>query len=258
MKMDNRRQQIVELLMEAGSVSLDELAQRFSVSKMTIHRDLDDLENAGMLRKVRGGAAIETSLQFESDYRYRERRDTEEKRQIALAAANLIEPGMTVLINDGTTAGFLAELLPERGPLTVITNNMAAITSLWNANGITLLALGGTYSRKFNGFFGLVTEESLARLRADVSFISAPAVSGTTCFHMDHEVVRTKRLMIACGGRSYLLADHQKFGRTALHHMANLSEFEAIITGAALASDISTSLSNAGIGIISAGQEGTP
>jgi DeoR/GlpR family transcriptional regulator of sugar metabolism len=257
MKLDDRRQQIVELLMEAGSVTLEELAQRFNVSKMTIHRDLDDLESAGMLRKVRGGASIETSIQFESDYRYRERRDAEEKRCIARAAADLIEPGMTVLINDGTTAGLLAELLPEKRPLTVITNNMAAIGALWNANGINLLALGGNYSRKFNGFFGLVTEESLMRLRADVSFISAPAVSGMACFHMDHEVVRTKRLMISCGARSYLLVDHQKFGRTALHHLANLTEFEAIITGAALERSISAPLVDAGIRLISVGEERT-
>jgi DeoR/GlpR family transcriptional regulator of sugar metabolism len=225
---------------------------------MTIHRDLDDLENAGMLRKVRGGASIETSLQFESDYRYRERRDADEKRHIARAAADLIEPGMTVLVNDGTTAGFLAELLPEKRPLTVITNNMAAIGTLWNAPGITLLALGGTYSRKFNGFFGLVTEESLMRLRADVAFISAPAVDGKACFHMDHDVVRTKRLMIACGGRSYLLVDHQKFGRTALHHLADLSDFEAVITGDVLERDISTALTDAGIRLISAQPEQTP
>lgn len=255
MKLENRRQEIVDLLMETGSVALDDLAQRFGVSKMTIHRDLDELESAGMLRKVRGGASIETSLQFESDYRYRERRDTDEKRGIARAAAELIEPGMTVLVNDGTTAGFLAELLPDKRPLTVITNNMAAIGTLWNASGINLLALGGAYSRKFNGFFGLVTEESLMRLRADVAFISAPAVSGAACFHMDHDVVRTKRLMIACGTRAYLLVDHQKFGRTALHHLADLSDFDAVITGASLAQDISAPLVDAGIRLISAQQE---
>lgn len=252
MKRNDRHQQIIEQLMAAGTVALDDLARHFGVSKMTIHRDLDDLETAGMLRKVRGGASIETSLQFESDYRTRESRDVAEKRRIAGAAADLIEPGMTVLINDGTTAGLLALLLPARAPLTVITNNMAAIEGLAGKSGITLLALGGTYSRKFNGFFGLVTEEALLGLRADIAFVSTPAVQGTTCYHMDHEVTRSKRLMILCGARVFLLAGHRKFGRTALHRLAGLADFEAVITGAVLPHDQAAPLNAAGIRVITA------
>ena len=63
MKLDDRRRDIVDLLVEEGTVSLDDLAARFAVSKMTIHRDLDDLEAEGLLRKVRGGATIEASGQ---------------------------------------------------------------------------------------------------------------------------------------------------------------------------------------------------
>ena len=66
------------------------------------------------------------------------------------------------------------------GPLTVITNNAAIIDALKGEAGITLIAFGGIYSAKFNGFFGVVTEEALARLRADIAFISTPAVQGLT------------------------------------------------------------------------------
>lgn len=250
MKLESRRQEIIDLLMETGSVSLEDLAARFGVSKMTIHRDLDELEAAGLLRKVRGGASIETSLQFESDYRFRERRETEAKRRIAQAAADLIEPGMTVLINDGTTAGILAELLVDKRPLSVISNNMAVIQRLLDVSGITLLALGGNYSRKFNGFFGIVTEEALMRLRADIAFISTPAIQGAACYHMDHEVVRSKRLMISAGSRAILMADHQKFGRTALHHLAPLADFEAVITDTPLPKDQAGPLADAGTRII--------
>lgn len=255
MKLEDRRQEIIDLLMEAGTVALDDLAMRFGVSKMTIHRDLDDLEAAGMLRKVRGGASIESNLQFESDYRYRERREPDEKRRIAATAAALIEPGMTVLINDGSTAGLLAERLVDMRLLTVITNNCAVFETLKDASGVTLLTLGGVYSKKFNGFFGIVTEESLSRLRADIAFVSTPAVNGTTCYHMDHDVVRAKRLMISAGSRAYLLVDHQKFGRTALHHLADLSAFAGVITGVPLPPHHATPLTDAGIPLILAQQE---
>lgn len=257
MKLEDRRQEIVELLMEAGSASLDELARRFGVSKMTIHRDLDELEAAGLLRKVRGGASIEASLRFESDYRFRARRGTDEKRRIAQAAADMVEPGMTVLVNDGTTAGMLAELLPAKRPLTVISNNMAVISALAGASGITLIALGGTYSPKFNGFFGLVAEESLSGLRADIAFLSTATVRGRVCYHMDHDAVRIKRLMIEAGARAVLMADHAKFGRAALHRLADLTAFDAVITSAPLPGDQSGPLVDAGINLIIAREEQT-
>ena len=85
----------MDVLMEAGTASVEDLSLRFGVSKMTVHRDLDDLEQAGLLRKVHGGASIQSSPQFESDFRYREKIATVEKRRIAEYAAGLVEPGQS-------------------------------------------------------------------------------------------------------------------------------------------------------------------
>lgn len=109
---------------------LDALAAHFSVSNMTIHRDLDDLEAAGILRKIRGGATIEAGTQFESDFRFREQQGSDAKGAMADAALALIEPGMTVIINDGSMAAVLGARLTERRPLTVVTNNAAVIDAL--------------------------------------------------------------------------------------------------------------------------------
>ncbi|MGO8536032.1 DeoR family transcriptional regulator, partial [Rhizobium ruizarguesonis] len=72
----------------------------FSTSRLTIHSDLDDLEQAGVLRKVRGGATIDAGTQFESDFRIRERQGSEAKLAMAETALELVEPGMTVMVND--------------------------------------------------------------------------------------------------------------------------------------------------------------
>ncbi|MDV7141133.1 DeoR/GlpR family DNA-binding transcription regulator [Tropicimonas sp. TH_r6] len=232
MKRDARRQEIMDMLVRDGSVVLEALAERFSVSKMTIHRDLDDLEQAGILRKMRGGATIEPGTQFESDFRFRERQGSEVKRRIARAALELVEPGSTVIVNDGSMAAVLGAMLVEARPITVITNNFAVMEALRNERGVTLIGLGGTYSPKYNGFFGLVTEESLFRLRADIAFISAPAVSKTTSYHMDDTVVRAKQAMMKVSERKCLLVGHQRFGHSALHAMADLRDFDAIVTDA--------------------------
>lgn len=223
----------MDLLVRDGAVSLDALAVHFSVSNMTIHRDLDDLEAAGILRKIRGGATIEAGTQFESDFRFREQQGSDAKGAMADAALALIEPGMTVIINDGSMAAVLGARLTERRPLTVVTNNAAVIDALKFENGMTLVALGGTYSAKFNGFFGLVTEAALNVLKADLAFVSTPAVSGTEVFHMDADVVRTKRAMMAAATKTCLLVNQSRFGHTALHKLADLSAFDSIITNSA-------------------------
>src|SRR6056297_2380058 len=102
MKRSDRQQAITDLLVAEGEVDLDDLAARFGVSRMTIHRDLDDLESAGVLRKIRGGATIRAGTQFESDFRIRERQDSGAKAAMAEAALDLVEPGMTVMVNDGS------------------------------------------------------------------------------------------------------------------------------------------------------------
>lgn len=235
------------MLVQEGSVGLESLAAHFGVSRMTIHRDLDDLEQAGVLRKVRGGATIEPGTQFESDFRFRERQGGEAKQLMARAALSLVEPGSTVIVNDGSMAAVLGAMLVEKRPLTVITNNFAVIEALRGERGISLIALGGSYSPKYNGFFGILTEESLARLRADIAFISSPAVSGLVSFHMDDAVVRAKRAMMRAAGRSFLLVGHQRFGHSALHVMADLGEFDAIVTDADPGGDSLADLREAGL-----------
>jgi DeoR/GlpR family transcriptional regulator of sugar metabolism len=230
MKRDDRQAAIMDLLVEQGSVELEDLAQRFAVSKMTIHRDLDELEQAGVLRKIRGGATTEAGTQFESDFRFRERRSGAAKERMCDAALALVEPGMTVMINDGSTAAVLGRRLVEKRPLTVITNNAAVIDALRDESGITLITLGGTYSAKFNAYFGVVTEGSLAQLRADIAFISVPAVAGMEAFHMDDEVVRAKRAMQHAARQNVLLVNHARFDRTALHKLCDLTDYAAIIT----------------------------
>ncbi|QRM56037.1 DeoR/GlpR family DNA-binding transcription regulator [Sinorhizobium sp. BG8] len=255
MRPEDRRQKIMDILLEAGSASIEDLANSFAVSKMTVHRDLDDLEQAGLLRKVHGGASIESSPQFESDFRYRERMAAAEKRAIARHAVSLIEPGQIIILDDSSTAGAMASLLTEVRPLTVITNNLSAITALSGVAGIQLIALGGAYSKKFNGFFGIVTDEALKSLRADIAFLSSSAIEGTQAFHQDQEVIQIKRQMIRSARRSYLLADHDKFSRQALHFLADLDLFEAVLTGGKITPEASAALADGDVKLISTHSE---
>lgn len=255
MKVEERRRAIMDFLMDAGLASVEDIADLFSVSKMTIHRDLTLLENDGLLRKVHGGATIQSSSLFESDYLYRKRLVTEEKRSIARAAAAKVEPNQAIILDDGSTIALMNEFLFERRPLTIITNNAAIIQEMIGVKGINLICPGGQYSKRFHGYFGLITEQALQSLRGDQVFISSSSINESTVFHQDQEILKTKRAIIASGDTRYLLADHTKFDRTALHVLTRLSEFDCIITGGRISDTARKWVEDEGVNLEFAGTE---
>ena len=120
MKREERQQLIVNLLVENKTVDLDDLADRFTVSKMTIHRDLDDLEQAGVLRKVRGGATIDAGTQFESDFRIRERQGSEAKLAMAETALELANAEVAFKLRSGINGRAAANLAQDARLLEIV------------------------------------------------------------------------------------------------------------------------------------------
>jgi DeoR/GlpR family transcriptional regulator of sugar metabolism len=220
---------ITQYILKNGTLQVDELAERLAVSRMTIHRDLDELQRQGVLRKVRNGATATPSSLFESDVRFRLAQQTLEKEAIARAALAHIGPGQAILLDEATTLLPLARRLPELAPLTVITNFLPILNELRRSKDIHLICLGGEYLPRFDTFTGRLCETGLAALHADIYFTSTTAVSNGIAYHPEQQIVSTKRAMMARSSRRYLLLDHTKFGKTALHQVARLSEFEAVI-----------------------------
>jgi DeoR/GlpR family transcriptional regulator of sugar metabolism len=210
-------------------VAVKDLARLFDVSVMTIHRDLDDLEGQGMLRKVRGGATPPPSSIFESNARYRITVARVEKQALAKFALTLIEPGHAVILDDSTTVLTLARLLPAVTPLTVLTNSLAVLQELKSVKHLHLVVLGGDFLPRHNCFSGLVCEATIAAMRADVLFMSSMAISAGIVFQPDQELALVKRAMIAAAARRVLLVDHSKFGRIALHRVAALRDFDLVV-----------------------------
>jgi DeoR/GlpR family transcriptional regulator of sugar metabolism len=224
-----RHESIAEIVLREDFVSLKDLAARLDVSLMTIHRDLDELERQGVLRKVRGGATPQPSSLFESNVRYRLTQALPEKAALARAAVAMVEPGQSVMLDESTTGLMLARLLPECAPLTVITNSLIVVQELRSSSEIHLIVLGGDYWPRHDAFCGLACEAAAA-LRADLLFMSTTAISGGIAFQPDQDMAIAKRAMIAAAARRVLLVDHSKFGRVALHRLAPLSDFDLVIT----------------------------
>lgn len=229
---EGRQARIADIVLRTGSVVAIELAETFHVSPMTIHRDLDELQRRGVLRKSRGGATAQPSGTFESNVAFRAKANIEAKRAIAQHAAGLIEPGMSVLLDDSTTA---AQLLPYLGPLgalTVATNYLGALRELAHLREVQIVALGGHYDPQHDSFLGTPCVEMIRSMRFDIAFVSTSAVTGAYAFHQEDKIVSVKREMIAASERAHLLVDHSKLRRTALHRLLPLSGFTSVVVDA--------------------------
>lgn len=228
-----RQQAITEAVMAEGAVRIEHLAERFDISVMTVHRDLDELESRGLLRKTRGLAtAMSTSLVESSDV-YRSNRQTGEKEALALAALEFVEPGQAVMLDDSTTTFHLVPHLRSRRPLTVITNTLTIMDQLRAASGITLLGLGGQYFNWCSAFMGGITTAAIEALRADLFIMSTAAITDDVAFHQALETNDLKRAMFESSSRRILVVDHTKFEKRALHALMPLTAFDAVIVDSA-------------------------
>lgn len=226
---EQRLDALSEYVMSEGSVRIEDLPARFDVSLMTVHRDIDLLARKGILRKTRGVVSAISSSLYEASTAYRSRLMHVEKRSIAARALELIEPGQSIILDDSTTGMYLANELSGKCPLTVITNFVPVMDELRHVPDLTLLSLGGQYFSWCSAFMGSVTIRALQNLRADVLFMSAPAVSETMTFHQHHEAVQVKEAAFASAQHRVLYVDHTKFASRALHSMIPMREFDVVI-----------------------------
>lgn len=226
-----RQATIAEQVLADGSATAAELAERFGVSLMTIHRDLDELERQGVVRKFRGGVTAQPSGVFESNVQYRLKTMRAEKAAVAEHALKLIEPGMAVMLDDSTTALEVARRLRhgEITPLTVVTNFLEALNLLADRRGIHLIALGGDYDPLHSSFLGVSCVEAVRSLRVDICFASTSAVHGGHAYHQEQHIVSVKRAMLDSAARNVLLIDHTKLARAALHRVVPLSRFDLVL-----------------------------
>ncbi|MGW8380795.1 DeoR/GlpR family DNA-binding transcription regulator [Streptomyces sp. ODS28] len=226
---EQRRRVVSDHVLEHGTVTVAELAELTGVSVMTVHRDLEELARRGVLRRFRGGVSALPSSVFESNLDYRLGVHTAEKEAIAREASALVGPGMSVMLDDSTTALALARLLPGTGPLTVLTNARRVVDVFAGQEDVRLIALGGEYSHTHDSYLGVPCVEAVQAMAVDLVLVSTSAMNGRMTYHQEQDVVLVKRAMLGAGTRTALLMDHSKTARTALHRLCPVGDFDHVI-----------------------------
>jgi DeoR/GlpR family transcriptional regulator of sugar metabolism len=225
----DRQRSIAEYVLREGSVRIEELGAAFEISLMTIHRDLDELESKGLLRKSRGSATAMSSSVVEASDVFRRDQQSEEKDALARAVLPFITPGAAVFLDDSTTTARLGSMLASVAPLTVITNYLPLLQELPSTRDISVLGLGGRYVNWSSSYLGSITTTAIKAIAADLLIMSTSAVVGDTCFHHAEETVDVKRAMFESSAQRILLLDHSKFERRALHALVKIDEFDHVI-----------------------------
>lgn len=213
-----------------GTARLDALAERFEVSAMTMHRDLDALARQGSVERVRGGVRYLARPLIESDVAVRRAANAETKIALVRRVRDLLNPGEVVALDDSTTVASIAPLLPEVQPAALITHSLALLGVLSRAMpGTPLIGLGGRYVATTDSFLGAATCQQMRGLSADVSLISTTSVRAGALYHPDEEAARTKTACMRVGQRRILVCDSTKAGAPGVHYVADLKEFDEIV-----------------------------
>jgi DeoR family fructose operon transcriptional repressor len=226
---EERHNKILQLLKAGQPVKVLSLSTLFAVSEATIRRDLQELELMGLLQRTHGGA-VSPQLGSELSFLDREVFHLEEKKEIALVAAGMVEDGETILLDAGTTTREIARALCGKR-ITVATNSMDVACVFTDEANIEVLLLGGTWRKSINSLIGPVTNSMLTTLCFDKVFLAANAVDcqfGATTHNIAE--AETKRAMLHAGKRTILVADHTKFERKNFAKICNLNEVSMIIT----------------------------
>lgn len=247
---EERKMKIVEYLQEQSRASVQELSKIFQVSESTVRRDLQELEDAKLLKRTHGGAVCLENVNFEPTFIEKEDKFRKEKESIARKAAEFIQDGDTLVIDSGTTTAYLAKEMKRFSNLKVVTNSIILAQELQGIEGIEVIIIGGTLRQNTLSMVGPIAEKSLSMLRVDKAFMATNGldlVDGLTTPNVVEAATKSKMIDIA--KQVILLADYTKIGKVAFAKFADLSRIDTCIVDDKVRQDIIEKMGKSGINV---------
>jgi len=230
---EERKRKISQFIRENRKATVTELSGLFGVSESTIRRDLEALDEQGVIQRAHGGAVVVERAAPEPPVVHRMAESDEEKRRIGQAAAQLVRDGEVIFLGSGTTTLEVARNLDGKKNLTVITNALSVANQLVGKQNITVIITGGLVRHSELSMIGHITEQVLKELRADKVIMGMRAISikdGLTNDYLPETM--TDRAIINFSSEVILVADHTKFGKVASAYVAEVERVTTLVTDA--------------------------
>jgi DeoR/GlpR family transcriptional regulator of sugar metabolism len=253
-----RQTRLKELLSRRGMCDLETLSAELDVSQSTVRRDVENLEQTGLVRRTHGGVIWigEKSTTGSRPYAFDQRMgyQLDAKRHIARAARSLVQPGDTVLIDGGTSTFYLAqELLGQ--PMQLVTNSLPIANLFLNDENVELLVTGGLMYPRYGVLLGPMAENVLSTIHTKIMFLSVAGVHDGSLYNQNLLLVQSERRMMEQSQQVVLLADSGKFGQQALAKLCQLDEIDVVVSDAALTEEHRAEVERAGCELIIASTE---
>lgn len=245
-----RRAYIIKELEKNQTVKILELSQRLKVTRETIRKDLYHLEEKGIIKKIHGGAVLETPTQ-ETDYEKRKSEFYDEKIAIAEKAVTYIEEGDTIYLDYGTTTFALAKEILKLQNLTIVTNSIPIINLLLQNKTLELIIPGGVVRNNESSLYGPFASNNIKEIYVNLGFFGCSGIDmdrGITSHHMGENLVSKE--MIDHSQSAIVLADHSKFGVIAFNRTAGFDDIDIVITDTLRSQEDQQILSQHGVELI--------
>lgn len=252
-----RHQKILGLLESLGEVKIQELADHFGVSSMTIRRDLNGLEVQGLLQRTHGGAVLVKENDVEPPLANKQAVHQLEKHYIAEMALKWISPGMNIILDAGSTTMALAQKLAEKAPLTVVTTDLEIGRYLSDVSDIAVFVTGGQVKGGVYRLEGEYTLHLLREVTADIAFLGCDGFTPQYVFSNTVAQAYLKQAILSASTKKILLADASKFERVAFSKVISTQDFDAVLVDYQLSESARTSLRQMGIALY-VGEEALP
>jgi DeoR family transcriptional regulator of aga operon len=236
-KTDTREEKIMRLLLARGTASIEEMLEAIGTSAPSIRRDLNRLESRGLVRRTHGGAMLVEPLLYEpfrydTSFQAREQRAAAEKRRIALAAADLIQPNETVGITAGTTTTQVGRALRHRANIKVVTNAINIGMELCNQPGMRTSITGGVlpYAWSFS-LTGPAAIRFMDDVYLDKVFLNVVGIHPERgCTTLEQDEALTFRAMVRQAREVIVVADSSKLGQIASSLICPVTEVHTLVT----------------------------
>ncbi|MFT5677372.1 MAG: DeoR/GlpR family transcriptional regulator of sugar metabolism [Paraglaciecola sp.] len=244
-----RRRSIIERLNSHGEVMVDQLAELFSTSEVTIRKDLTELENNGLLLRKFGGAVLlpKGSSEFSNE------NISSQKIAIAKAAADLINDHNRIIIDSGSTTSALLPLLKYKLGLVVMTNSLHVASNLLEQeNEPTVLMSGGTWDTQSHSFQGKMAEQILRAYNFDQAFLGAAGLDldkGTTTFN---ELTQLSKVMAEVSSQVIVMAESEKLQRRIPNVELPWEDISVLVTDDQISTEARQKIEKYGVEIICA------
>ena len=248
---EERRKQILQIVHSKGHVKVNELANLFNISAVTIRIDLNELHRRGLVLRSHGGAVVPDTVLHESPFHERLKAHSEEKRRIGAMAATLINDGETIILDSGTTTLEIARQIKKKQGLQIITNGVNIAAELLYARDARIFIVGGMLGWQSATISGSIGEDMLQQFSADKLFLSGAGCDpdfGVSDAYVEETAVN--RAMIRISREIILVADASKFSKRSMSRITSFSEIDTVISDTSLREETQEKLRSMGCNLI--------